>query len=158
MFQAFTNSECLEMTKRKNTPMNPQKFVVCTLFLALIAIPVLESCNKYPDGPEFSLRTRKERLSNNWKIDNYTVNDVDLTSLVTGYTEEFTKDGKYSYQWGEFDGTGDWEFQNNHEEVKLTGTDDQASRQLIILKLEETTLWYYYMDGNDKHEFHMVEN
>ncbi|MFM9986410.1 MAG: hypothetical protein ACKVOK_14315 [Flavobacteriales bacterium] len=136
--------------------MNPQKFIVWTLFIALIALPVLESCNKYPDGPEFSLRTRKERLSNNWKVDNYSVNDVDLTSLVTGYSEEFSKDGTYAYEWGELNGTGTWDFESNHEQVKLNGSDDQLQRRLFLLKLEETSLWYYYMDGNDRHELHMI--
>jgi hypothetical protein len=129
-------------------------FAVIILMFA-IATSLLTSCEKYSDGPAFSLRTRTERLSNTWIVDNYKINGVDYTSLATDYTETFTKKGAYTYSWSIFNGSGTWAFQNNDEEVKLNGSDNQASRTLIILKLEEKSLWYYYMDGNDRHEFHL---
>jgi hypothetical protein len=70
--------------------------------------------------------------------------------------ETFSKNGSYSYSWTLLNGEGTWAFQNNDMEVKLTGGSAQTSRTLYLLKLEEKELWYYYMDGNDKHEYHMV--
>jgi hypothetical protein len=125
--------------------------------IALIAIPTMESCSKYPDGPVISFRSRAERVANTWKIDNYKVNGDDYTSLLSGYTETFSKDGAYSYSWGSISGTGNWAFQNKDEEIRLTGTSNQDSYTMVILKLEEKQFWYYYMDGNDKKEFHMVQ-
>lgn len=127
------------------------------LSILTISILLTVSCKKYPDGPLLSLRTRSERLANTWKIDNYKINGNDYTSLIPSYTETFTKKGSYNYSWSVFEGSGTWSFQNHDKEVKLNGNDDQSSRTLYILKLEERTLWYYYMDGNDKHEFHLNE-
>jgi hypothetical protein len=135
---------------------NKIKFALLIVFAGLLTFGI-ESCKKYPDGPAISLKTRKERVANTWRVDNYKVNGTDFTSLVSDYTETFTKDGNYSYQWGILGGSGSWSFQNKDEEIKLTGIENQSSYTLVILKLEEKTFWYYYMDGNDKKEFHMVE-
>jgi hypothetical protein len=116
-----------------------------------------ESCNKYPEGPSLSLRTRTQRVANTWKVENYKVNGSDYTSLVADYTETFSKDGNYSYSWGNFAGTGTWNFENNDTEIQLNGVSNQSSYRLVILKLEEKTFWYYYMDGSDKKEFHLIE-
>jgi len=130
-------------------------------FLALISIllaTTIQSCQKYSDGPMFSLRSRTERVANEWKVDNYSINGTDFTSLVSNYTETFTSNGGYSYSWGLLNGTGTWKFQNNDEEIQLTGTDNQSDRTLVILKLEEDAFWYYYMDGNNKYEIHLISN
>jgi len=117
----------------------------------------LQGCQKYPDGPAISFKSRTERISNTWKIDNYKVNGTDYTSLVTGYSETFTKGGTYSYNWGILSGSGTWKFQNNDEEVKISGLNNQSDVTLYILKLESTQFWYYIMDGTDKKEFHMIQ-
>lgn len=122
----------------------------------LVTTTTFTSCQKYEDGPGVSLRSRRERISNTWKVENYKINGTDFTSLVSDYTETFTKDYDYSYTWGILSGTGAWVFQNNDEEVHLSGSDDQASRTLFLEKLEEKTLWYYFMEGEDKHELHLV--
>ncbi|HEY1039599.1 MAG TPA: hypothetical protein VGF30_09360 [Bacteroidia bacterium] len=127
------------------------------ILVALLIVPFFQSCKKYPDGPGFSVRTRKERVTNDWKVENYKINDRDFTSLVSAYTESYTKNGGYAYFWGSASGSGSWEFQNHDEEIKLTGTDDHASRRLYILKLEEKQFWYYYMDGSDRCELHLIE-
>jgi hypothetical protein len=139
-----------------------KKFIFYPIFIvSIIAISLsiaLPSCQKYQDGPAISLRSRTERLANTWTVENYKVNGTDLTSLVTNYTETFSKTGNYSYNWGNSNNTGNWNFQNNDAEIKLNGNDDQTSRTCTILKLEENTLWYFYMDGNDRHDLHLVSN
>ena len=118
----------------------------------------LGSCKKYAeDTVVIPVVSKTERVSNTWKVENYKVNGTDFTSLVTSYSETFTKEKAYSYDWGLFNGSGSWAFQNSDNEIKLTGSDDQSSRTLVILKLEEKTFWYYYMDGDDKKEYHMVQ-
>ncbi len=139
--------------KTKRTRLSIVFIVLCAL-----AIPTTQSCKKYEDGPAFSLRTRTARVANTWKVENYKINGDDFTSLVSSYTETFTKKGAYSYSWGILDGSGTWEFQNKDAEIKLNGNDGQASRTLFILKLEENAFWYYYMDGNNKNELHLIAN
>ena len=138
--------------------MKHTKLSLLLLLMTAVLVPTFQSCNKYNDGPMFSLRSKTERVANSWKVENYKINGADWTSLVTNYKETYTKGGDYSYAWGSANGSGKWSFQNNEEEIKLNGTDGQSSRTLIILKLEENTFWYYYMSGNDRHELHFVSN
>jgi hypothetical protein len=128
---------------------------VFTLILGS-AMTVVQSCQKYEDGPMISLRSRTERISNQWKVENYKINGTDYTSLVSSYTETFSKSGAYSYSWTLLNGEGTWDFQNNDKEVKLTGNGDHTSRTLYILKLKEKELWYYWMEGSHKHEYHLI--
>ncbi len=128
------------------------------IVVLLLTLTTTQSCKKYPDGPSFSLRSRAERVANNWRVENYKINGTDFTSLVSGYTETYTKSGSYSYSWGIANGSGKWAFQNSDSEIKLNGTDGQSSRTLVILKLEEKAFWYYYMDGNNRNELHLLGN
>jgi len=128
-----------------------------SVLIGFIAVATLTGCQKYEEGPLFSLQSKKARVANTWKVDNYTVNNVDLTSLVGGYSETFSKDGNYSYTWGILNGTGVWKFENNAAEIKITGISNQSDRTLVILKLESKQFWYYIMNGTDKSEYHMVE-
>lgn len=141
----------------KNKMKTTIKISAIFIILGGLLIPTIQSCKKYPDGPSISLRSRAERVANTWKVDNYKKNGTDYTSLFSDYTETFTKAGDYSYFWGSFSGTSKWAFQNNDTEIKLNGISNQSTQTLYILKLEEKQFWYYYMDGNDKKEFHMIQ-
>ncbi len=132
------------------------KKVMLVAMLTITLSTLFLSCNKYPEGPAVSLMTRKARLAGNWQVENYKINSNDFTSLISNYTETFSKDGNYAYSWGILGGTGTWMFQNSDKEVKLTGGDNQTSRTLYIIKLESKSLWYYYMQGDDKHELHLI--
>ena len=138
--------------------MKTKKISGLMILFAVLVIILVEGCKKYPDGPLISFRSRTERVSQTWKIDNYHENGVDLTSLMGGYTETYTKSGNYSYSWGVLNGTGTWAFQNSDANIQLTGISNQKTYTLVILKLEQTEFWYYYMDGSNKKEFHMIQN
>jgi hypothetical protein len=115
-----------------------------------------QSCNQYPDNNGVTVVSKEDRVSKTWKVENYKLNDTDYTSLVADYTETYTKKGTYSFQWAILGGTASWEFQNDDAEIQLTEISNVSSKTLIILKLEEDAFWYYYMDGNDKKEFHLI--
>ena len=127
------------------------------ILAAGLIFPTLQGCQKYPDGPFMSFESRIDRVTNTWKVDNYKKNGNDYTSLMSDYSETYTKNMEYSYKWGSFSGNGSWAFQNDDKEVRITGINNQESLTLVILKLEETQFWYYYMDGNDRKEFHMIQ-
>lgn len=134
------------------------KISVLIILIAGLIITTNPGCKKYEDGPMLSIHSRTERVANTWKVDNYKVNGSDYTSLVAGYIETYSKDGNYSYSWGGFSGTGSWTFQNNDREIRIIGVSHQSSETLYILKLEEKQFWYYYFDGNDRKELHMIQN
>jgi len=129
-------------------------FGIC--ILAALMFFGIQSCSQYEDNNGITLVSKTERVANVWKVDNYKVNDVDLTSLYGAYTETFTKEGAYSYQWAILGGTATWAFQNNDAEIKITDVLNVKTKTLTILKLEEKAFWYYYMDGTDKIEFHLI--
>ena len=128
-------------------------FIIVLVGLMLLGV---QGCSKYPDNEGITFVSKLDRVTNVWKVDNYKLNDVDYTSLLAGYTETFTKEGSFSYQWAILGGTGTWAFQNKDAEIRMTGVNNQTSRTLYILKLEENAFWYYYLDGNDKKVFHMI--
>lgn len=132
-----------------------KSLAVIVLLVALMGFAA-QSCSQYPDNSGITLVSKTDRVSRVWKVDNYKLNDVDYTSLVSNYTETYTKDGDYSYQWAILGGTATWAFQNKDAEIQITGLTNQASKTLYIMKLEENSFWYYYMDGTDKKEFHMI--
>lgn len=128
-------------------------------FLSLILIVSLSSCKKYENGPSLSFRSRTARLENNWKVASYTINGIDFTTALTSinYTESYDKDGNYAYSSSVDSGSGKWAFQSDDEQIKRSGVSGQSSVDLFILKLKVRDFWYYFLDGNDRHEIHLVE-
>ena len=137
--------------------MKNKKSLTATFLFSLLMIIGIQSCKKYTDNNGIDLTTTKSRVSHVWSVDNYKVNEVDLTSLVASYTETFTSEGLYTYKWGIIEGAGTWAFQNSDKEILITGSVNQNSKTLYILKLQDKQFWYYYMDGTDRKEFHMIE-
>ena len=125
----------------------------------LLAAVIFTGCKKYEDGPAFSLRSKTERVANTWVVESYTINGTDYTSTLTNinYTETYDKDGNYSYTSSVENGSGRWEFQSDKEQIKRSGVASQPTQTLYILRLKEREFWYYYLDGNVRHEVHLKE-
>lgn len=67
------------------------------LFLFAIALLVLTpSCSKYPDGPGFTIRTKNNRMVNDWKLTSYLVNGVEFVDAIPSLKMVIEKDGTYS--------------------------------------------------------------
>lgn len=126
----------------------------------ILIIGALAGCKKYEEGPSLSFRSREARVANTWKVASYTINGTDNTSVLANinYLETYDKDGNYSYSSSLGTGTGRWEFQSSDQEIKRSGVSSQSTETLVILRLKEKEFWYYYLDGNDRHEFHMEQN
>ena len=65
-------------------------------FVAIASFLVLTSCSKYPDGPGFSIRTKTNRLVNDWKLTSYLINGVEFVEAVPELKMVIEKDGTYS--------------------------------------------------------------
>jgi len=131
--------------------------IVCTAIFAAMT----GGCNKYEDGPAISLRSKKKRIANTWRIEKYYVNDVEQTTAVAllgDYTVTFTKDGNYSFNTTFIDGSGTREFINDKEGIRIivpNNLSGQDVNDFTILRLKEKEFWYYYTEGSDKHEIHL---
>ena len=138
--------------------MKIKKSLSVIFLLTVITLVGMQGCKKYPENNDIDLSSSKDRVSQTWKVENYKVDSVDLTSILAGYTETYTNLGIYSYKWGLIEGIGTWEFRNNEKEILIKGTNNLNDKTLYIQKLENNQFWYYYMDGAQRKEFHLVHN
>lgn len=133
--------------------------------MVLLTANVFTGCKKYEEGPMLSLRSKKERVANTWKVEKYYENGVDKTNEFTAeninYTETFTKEGGWSYSYTDVNGeleadAGKWEFDKDNEVIDRNAG-GSTWEELYILKLKEKEFWFWYMDSGEKKEFHLVE-
>lgn len=128
--------------------------------LLLLLATVLLGCKKYPEGPALTLRSKEERLANNWVIDKYFENDNDLTesfkSAYPAYLLAIGKSGTYALT---YDGvntqTGTWRLANNAKNWEtLDNTSTAVAVTYTILRLKEKSFWCTTTDMNGvKKEF-----
>ncbi len=118
-----------------------KKIRLSGLFLALVMVMstmTFQSCGKYEEGPAFSLRSKKSRLVNKWKVEKMYENGKEITltteeqAILNATTYEFTSDNKFiihseitQEQYGETyttvsDITYDWDFNSDKTKILLT--------------------------------------
>jgi hypothetical protein len=125
---------------------------------AIIGAIGFSSCNKYEDGPAFSLRAKKERVANTWKVQKATNNGEEVTDQYDEYTLRTTRDGdaelaalytlgNFSY---EFETDGTWAFESDQTVLNLDFENDDADRSYQILKLEEDEMWLREVGKEDE--------
>ena len=107
-----------------------KKIAFLGFVLALGTATVLTSCSKYEEGPKLTLLSKKNRLTNDWKLT--AVADSNGTTLdMTGFstTMSLENDGTFSGNsnyaiFGEtvfnYDVTGTWEFTDEKASLTLT--------------------------------------
>ncbi len=137
------------------------------LILISAVMLIFTSC-KYEEGPAVSLRSKEERLCNEWKIDKKLTNGVEntLTEAELQTIVEFKKGGDYSITvpilgvYVVFSGT--WEFYDNKEKIITTyeanvlGTNVVQKDTSKILRLMEKELWLEGKDSTGIVEIHYI--
>jgi hypothetical protein len=137
-----------------------------TLSLVAMAMILVTACKKYPEGPGFSLRSKKSRLAGEWKFDKMLKNGTDITTQVMGSGDSQTmtidKDGKWTsvYTSGSvsFTSTGTWEFVDSKENLKMVtdGSNDTDGDTSAIVKLKNNALWTEDTYGSDTYQSQYV--
>lgn len=113
------------------------------------------SCKKYEEGPFISLRSKKERLSNEWKIDKMydeNGNELEISELERALKIIYEKSGGFSIKLGDDDFiTGTWEFGDKKKTIISTHenpfTSEMEKDTVQIIKLKEKELWLENSDG-----------
>lgn len=128
------------------------KTILKSILLFSLAAIMITSCKKYPDGPGFSLLSRKERLANTWHIGSYFENNVDKTSDFNNAYQNakmvIDKEGNYSIYYkvfglADYNESGTWKFSNDDDDFVTTPTSSTGSVGTHhILKLKDKELWY----------------
>src|SRR4051812_47525812 len=98
------------------------------IFLLIFLATVFSTCSKYPDGPEFSLSTKKSRIRGIWILESLLVNGDDSTAIYCNLSTlgctgaEFGPKGHSVYSVGPEGDTGRWEFSNNQNNIIIYNT------------------------------------
>ncbi|MBL4576999.1 MAG: hypothetical protein JKX74_00925 [Flavobacteriales bacterium] len=135
---------------------------ILSLGIILALATTIFSCKKYPEGPALSLRSKKGRVANKWKIDKWFIGGVDsaMYYAAEGTWIELTKDGKasavqvqkYGTQSLTTTFTGNWQFVDDKEVLGWVLTDDLTNTAdattFDILKLKEKEMWLLDEDDN----------
>lgn len=110
-------------------------------FAAMMMLTLtLTSCNKYEDGPGFSLRSAKARISRTWKpVEYVSSNGTTVAASSSDGTYTFDKDGTFSYTSGNLSASGTWEF--NGDKTTITTTISGISNTETITRLSTKELW-----------------
>ncbi|HQQ94129.1 MAG TPA: hypothetical protein PLQ93_06210 [Bacteroidia bacterium] len=123
------------------------------LLSAGLILGSLSSCKKYEDGPAVSLLSKKTRISGEWTLESYMLNEVDktadyLTAVGANYMLEIEKDGSYKVA-GIFADNGTWVFGEDKDDVYFhsgkSGVPEQAFR---ITRLANKELWMKQTQSN----------
>ncbi len=118
------------------------------LLFALALALVLPSCGKYEEGPSLSCRSKKARLVNEWKIDKYYENAIDITATFTSYEPNLLmnikEDGTIVNTYSDPSGVpvswaSTWEFNSDKSGVVITT--GGVSSTFDILRLKNDELW-----------------
>ncbi len=141
---------------------------IIVLFLVCF---IMSSCKKYDEGG-FVYNTEKN-LKTSWTLQKYLRNSVDETSYlkIKNYEETYADAESYIRSYidedgNKFAGVGKWSFDKQSKELKISGvsslkintpsTSTVSSSYYKIIKLNDSEFWYYYENGGDTHEFHLV--
>ncbi len=135
--------------------MKTIKILTLTAATALIALP---SCSKYEENEGITLKSKKERVANTWKIDKAFNDGEDVTDEYDEYTLTTTKDGDANlmvkYEFGAFsfeaETQGTWQFESGKENIAFDYENDDADAEYQLLRLEEDNMWLREKGGEDE--------
>ena len=138
------------------------KKVILSVFVIISCMA--SSCKKYDDGPAISLRSKSERIANNWRVEKAIDNGNDVSGNFDRYDVSFTKSGdasltaQYSFLGIEYNytTTGKWRFESDTEKLVVDYEDNSADATYFILRLKEKELWV--RQENTNLELHLVPN
>lgn len=126
----------------------------------------LSSCNKYDEGPAFSLRTKTFRATDNWVVSYAKKNGIDVTSSIR-MGVNLKSDGSMTYKDTIATPSGDsisalsgvWEFDHDAENLLLVFTDpgggNVSARIWFILRLTVGELWVSEQVGEDLYRYEL---
>ena len=81
----------------------------------------LYSCKKYQDGPMISFRSKTERVANTWSFQEYMLNNVNVTSQITGTKLILTEGGNATFTYnGATSGSGTWQFADSKDNIIIS--------------------------------------
>ncbi len=132
-----------------------KQFLLGVVFLSLL---VIQSC-RYKDGPKFTLRSAKARITNTWRMHHYIDNGTDKTNdfnnVWPNWKLELKSDNNYTISTTSFipfSESGTWVLNDAKTELNLK-KNNSGNNIWIISRLKSKELWAHQTDGNG----HLIE-
>lgn len=123
------------------------------ILVALALVLIVPSCSKYPNGPAFSLISKTNRLTNDWKLTSYLINGVEFVGEIAELRMIIEKDGTYSRystqmvlnQWHSSFEHGVWQFNGDKTSFFLLkdGADLPVEYTILELRSKKLVVQYY---------------
>jgi hypothetical protein len=140
--------------------------IAALLLFAVSLVTGFTACRKYEEGPNVSLRTKKARITNNWRYESAQVNGVEVSQ-----DPYYAKQKHYFYRDGKYIQTiidpvtlearnlqGSWLLYDNDKKVAITVKIPPANKDSTsdynIIKLFEKQMWLRTTDN--AREYHFV--
>ncbi len=137
---------------------------VKSFFLWAIILVMFSACGRYDDGPDFSLRSKKDRLSGLWQMQSLYQDGNDVSSnysdLINSTQYGFYGDGNGIYFFRGWETYYKWSFVDNKTKIKLSFTlpDNQIKENYwTILRLTNQELWVSIDDTLGYDEMHFIK-
>jgi|JI10StandDraft_1071094.scaffolds.fasta_scaffold133331_2 hypothetical protein len=149
----------------ENKKLEHMKRIASILLFAFAILVSVSSCRKYEEGPNISLRTKKARITNNWRYESAQVDGVEVSS-----DPYFAKQKHYFYRDGKYIQTiidpitqearnlqGNWVLYDNDKKiavtVKIPPANKDSTNNYSILKLFEKQMWLRTTDNSREYHF-----
>ena len=122
--------------------MKSTKFFIKVIF-SIIGISLTLSCQKYPEGPSFSLRSAQDRIAREWEVESIEQNGQDISATFSEFSLELQSSGlakwNYTTSGNSISKEGNWELTDNARNVVFNwGADIE---EMNILRLTAKELW-----------------
>ena len=130
------------------------KKIIIYSFLFISLGAGFSSCGKYEEGPNFTLLSKKARITNTWKFTSQTQNGIDVTpdpmsySLTKTLKKDGTLDADLTIFSQPFTSSGSWAFSDDKEDLILT--DPTGTQTYEILKLTNSELKVSNIQNGDE--------
>lgn len=128
---------------------------------------LLSACRKYEDGPTFALRSKRERVINNWSARSIFRNEINETNFFTEYNMQFQGNNRWLWRFDRSDDslpptelTGQWQLTASNTLIEVTFDEpvlsiNQEKLFFEIRRLAEDELWVGYLFNEDVYSVQM---
>jgi hypothetical protein len=136
--------------------------------VAIVSLSTLSACRKYEEGPNISFRSKKARITNNWRVGSAEVNGVEESSSAYWAKQKhyFRRNGDYTVTVIDPNTqeatnlNGSWKLYDGSRKIALTLRRANAGQDSVvdfnILKLYNKQMWLRRTDNTV--ELHFVES
>ena len=113
------------------------KKIIIYSFLFISLGAGFSSCGKYEEGPNFTLLSKKARITNTWKFTSQTQNGIDVTPdpMLYSLTMTLKKDGAFDAESiifvQFFSYSGSWAFSGDKEDLILTDPTGAQTSEIL---------------------------